>query len=170
MPIPDYLRELRSFVGSRLLLVPSVTGLVYDESGRILLVRHSEGGVWVAPGGAVDPDESPQDAVVREIWEETGLLVEPITYCGTFGGPDFRVLYSNGDQCAYVMSVFECLRLRGHLQADQVETLDARFFEPEELTNLDLSHWAKKLLPELLQRRGQVWMPPVGWRPPPVRG
>src|SRR5262249_3636324 len=69
MPISEYLRAVRATVGHALLLVPSVTGLVRDDAGRVLLVRHSNGGVWVAPGGAVDPDERPADPVVREVRE-----------------------------------------------------------------------------------------------------
>ena len=61
MGMSDYLRDLRGRVGSRLLIMPSVTGLVFDDRGRVLLVRVSNGGIWVAPGGAVDPDEAPQD-------------------------------------------------------------------------------------------------------------
>ena len=77
MPISPYLERLRQQIGNDLLLVPSVTAIIYDREHRILLARHAENGVWVAPGGSIDPDESPADAVVREVWEETGLLVEP---------------------------------------------------------------------------------------------
>ncbi len=38
MPISDYPRNLRARVGPTLLLVPSVTGLVFDHAGRVLLV------------------------------------------------------------------------------------------------------------------------------------
>jgi 8-oxo-dGTP pyrophosphatase MutT (NUDIX family) len=166
MTISDYLRGLRSRVGSSLLLVPSVTGLVFDGRGRVLLVRHSNRGVWVAPGGAVDPDEAPQDAVVREVWEETGLRVEPLALCGVFGGPEFRVEYTNGDQVSYVMAVFECRRTGGELRADGEETLEARWFAAAELGTVELSPWAKVLLPPLMARRGGCWIPPVTWRPP----
>ena len=167
MPISEYLRSLRSQVGSALLLVPSVTGLVFDcDDRRVLLVRHSNGGVWVPPGGAIDPDEAPQDAVVREVWEETGLLVEPTRLCGVFGGPEFRVKYANGDEVAYVMAVFECRRLSGELRADQKETLEARYCAALELQTLNLSAWAKVVLPPLLGRGQESWTPPVTWHPP----
>jgi 8-oxo-dGTP pyrophosphatase MutT (NUDIX family) len=164
--ISEYLRSLRSRVGSSLLLVPSVTGLVFDPAGRVLLVRHSNGGVWVAPGGAVDPDETPQDAVAREMWEETGLHVEPVSTCGVFGGPAFRVRYANGDQVSYVMSVFECRRLGGELRVDHDEILEARYFADTELPAVELSPWARVLVPALVARRGRCWIPPVTWRPP----
>lgn len=169
MPISEYLQRLCSHVGSSLLLVPSVTGLVYDDAGRVLLVRHSNDSVWVAPGGAIDPDEAPQDAVVREVWEETGLHVEPTGLCGAFSGPDFRVVYANGDECCYVMTVFECRSVGGRLRADQAETLEARFIAVSDLNALSLSRWAKALLPTLVSRRGQSWIPPVRWTPAEAR-
>jgi 8-oxo-dGTP pyrophosphatase MutT (NUDIX family) len=66
----------------------------------------------------IDPDEAPQDAVVREVWEETGLRVEPTRLCGVFGGPEFRVTYENGDESHYVMAVFECRRIGGDAATD----------------------------------------------------
>jgi 8-oxo-dGTP pyrophosphatase MutT (NUDIX family) len=85
MPISEYLLQLRQRVGSDLLLMPSVTVLVRDDRGRVLLVRNIETNIWVAPGGAVDPFETPADAAVREIWEETGLWVEPFACLGYTG-------------------------------------------------------------------------------------
>ena len=166
MPISDHLRALRAKIGHDLLVMPAVTAIVYDDEGRVLLVKHSNRGVWVAPGGAVDPDERPVDAVVREVWEETGLLVAPVALCGVFGGPEFHVHYENGDAVSYVMAVYECRRLGGTLAADGVETLDARYFAPGELAALDLSRWARVTLPHILAHRGETWIPAVEWKPP----
>ena len=44
---------------------------VFDEAGRILLVRRSDDGLWCLPCGWVEPNESPAEAAVREAWEET---------------------------------------------------------------------------------------------------
>jgi 8-oxo-dGTP pyrophosphatase MutT (NUDIX family) len=158
MPISDYLRGIRKKVGHDLLLVPSVTGLIFDDDGRVLLAKHSNGGVWVAPGGAIDPDERPADAVVREVYEETGLHVEPVGLRGVFGGPEFRVRYENGDESAYVMAVFECRRLGGDLRPDGVEVFEARYFDAAELAGLDLPPWARLILPSLVTNRGKVWV------------
>jgi 8-oxo-dGTP pyrophosphatase MutT (NUDIX family) len=166
MPISDYLRGLRAKVGTALLHVPSVTGLVFDDARRVLLVRHSNGGVWVAPGGAIDPDEAPQDAVVREVWEETGLRVEPVHLCGVYGGPEFRVRYENGDVTSYVMAVFECRRVGGELRPDGDEVTDARYFAPAELATVRLSEWAEVVLPRFVGAGCATWLPTVTWRPP----
>jgi 8-oxo-dGTP pyrophosphatase MutT (NUDIX family) len=160
------MRALREKVGTSLVLVPSVTAIVFNDDGRVLLVRAANGGLWAAPGGAIDPDETPQDAVVREVWEETGLHVEPVGVCGAFGGPEFRVRYDNGDEVSYVMGVFECRLLGGRLRPDGEEILEARYFAADELAHLDLAAWARLVLPALIVRRGKPWIPAVTWQPP----
>ncbi|GAB2811135.1 hypothetical protein GCM10022221_05720 [Actinocorallia aurea] len=55
-------------------------GAVIVQDGRLLLVRrgHPPGeGLWSIPGGRVEPGETDHDAVVRELAEETSLVVEP---------------------------------------------------------------------------------------------
>ena len=54
---------------------------VKDSDGRIALVQNSWTEGWFVPGGAVEPDETPQEAAGREIHEETGLnatIEEPL--------------------------------------------------------------------------------------------
>jgi len=53
-------------------------------------------------GGAIEPDESPQEAAVREALEEVGVQVELTNLRAVLGGPEFRFRYKNGDEVAYV--------------------------------------------------------------------
>jgi 8-oxo-dGTP pyrophosphatase MutT (NUDIX family) len=119
----------------------------------------------VAPGGAVEPDETPADALVREVWEETGLRVEPVRLLGVFGGPDFRVRYRNGDEVAYVMTVFGCRVRDGQPHADGSEVLELRWAAADELPALDLVPWARVVLPALLRSDAIAFAPP-SWTPP----
>jgi ADP-ribose pyrophosphatase YjhB (NUDIX family) len=60
--------------------VPCVGGLAYDDSGRLLLVQRGNEpgrGLWAPPGGRVEPGEDDATALVREMAEETGLVVQP---------------------------------------------------------------------------------------------
>ena len=51
------------------------TGYVVRES-RILLLKHKRLGLWLAPGGHIDEGETPDQAVLREVLEETGLSAD----------------------------------------------------------------------------------------------
>ena len=165
MPISDYLKYLRQYVGHELLLVPSVTAILYDDVGRILLVKHTDAHQWVAPGGSIEPNERPADAVVREMWEETRLLVQPVRILGVFGGPEFLVKYKNDDQVTYIMTVFECHLLEGKAQADGVETLEVGFFSHDDVAKLNLPMWARIVLPEMFRNQPNAQFQASMWRP-----
>jgi 8-oxo-dGTP pyrophosphatase MutT (NUDIX family) len=149
MPISTYLHGLRQKVGTALLLMPAVTIVCRDEEGRVLLAKHQDYDQWALPGGSIDPGETPADAAVREMWEETGLLVEPVRIVGVYGGAAYCVTYPNGDQIASVDTVFECRIIGGHLAADQEEISELRYFTPVELANLALPPWMDAVLPHL---------------------
>lgn len=116
--------------------VPTVSVLTLDDAGRVLLVRHAEGGDWSTPGGMIEPYETPADAALREMWEETGLLVELTHIVGVFGGRPCTSVYTNGDQVAWVSTVFGAKPIRGVLEADGVEALEARYVSRDEARSL----------------------------------
>jgi 8-oxo-dGTP diphosphatase len=51
--------------------------LLRDGAGRVLLVEPTYKDYWELPGGAVEADESPYDAAIREVTEELGIVVAP---------------------------------------------------------------------------------------------
>src|SRR5262249_58543013 len=118
-----------------------------------------------APGGCVDPGEIPSDAVVREVWEETGLFTAPVRILGVYGGPPCLVTYANGDRTEYVMTVFECEVRGGSLRASD-ETTDAAFVSANELSLYDASPWVRRVLPGLYDRSRSGHFEPPSWRPP----
>ena len=166
MSMSPHVRRLRAAVGSELLVLPSVTGIIFDDRSRILLVRQAESGVWSAPGGCIDPDETPSDAVVREVWEETGLYTTPLRILGVYGGPSCLVTYPNGDQTEYVMTIFECNVRGGALRAVSDETTDSAFVAAEELSAYHTSSWVQHVLPGLYDRSRSGHFEAPSWRPP----
>ena len=147
MPISDYLRDLRALVGSRLLLLPGVAGIVRDADDRVLFIRRADNGKWGLPAGAIDPGETPADAVAREVREETGLEVRPARIAGVFGGAGFRVRYENGDEAEYTVIVFDCEVVGGALSPIDGEALELRYFAPEEAPQLQVAYPRSLLRP-----------------------
>lgn len=65
-------------------------GIAVDGSGRLLMVRRGRppgAGLWSVPGGRVEPGESDEAAVIRELREETGLAVSVGALVGTVERP-----------------------------------------------------------------------------------
>jgi 8-oxo-dGTP diphosphatase len=133
----DHLLGLRRrFLGSAPILLVGVSGRVWDEAGRLLLVRRTDNGRWSLPAGAVELGERVDTALVREVREETGLEVAPERVVGVFSGPDFFHVYPNGDAVHIVSTLFDCRLVGGRPRPDGRETEAVRFFDPERLPPL----------------------------------
>jgi 8-oxo-dGTP pyrophosphatase MutT (NUDIX family) len=175
MPISPYVRQLRESVGRARLLLPSVSVHVFDGD-RLLLVRQRDGGIWSTPGGAIEPDERPADAAVREAWEETGLLVRPDRIAGAFGGPHCIVRYANGDEAQYVIIAIDCSIVQGTPRPDHDETSEVRFWSEAEARALTLAPWLAAHLHQVFASRERAafdpptWLPPATARSRPTRG
>jgi 8-oxo-dGTP diphosphatase len=136
MPISDYVARLRACVGHDLLILAAAAACIRDQAGRVLLLRRSDGR-WSVPGGQMEPGERLDQAVVREVREETGLEVKPIALIGVYSDPKYLITYPNGDQVQAVISFFECRVVSGELEPDMEEILEARYFGPTDaLPNL----------------------------------
>ena len=112
---------------------PCAGGIVHDHAGRVLLVRRGKApsaGSWSVPGGRCLPGESAADACVREVAEETGLVVEIVRRAGTVErrAPDGGI---------YVIDDFVC-RLVGGVLAAGDDAIDARWVSRAELAELQL--------------------------------
>ncbi|MFE0147880.1 NUDIX hydrolase [Nonomuraea sp. NPDC059007] len=70
--------------GERPLHSVSVGAAVVGEDNRLLAIRRRDTGAWQLPGGILERDEGPLQAVRREVLEETGVLVEPEALTGVY--------------------------------------------------------------------------------------
>jgi 8-oxo-dGTP pyrophosphatase MutT (NUDIX family) len=133
MGATGHLGRLRELVGHDLLLAPAAAACIRDDRGRILLVRRSDGeNLWGFPGGAIEPGESADQAVAREVLEEIGLEVEPVALIGVYSGPEYAFSYPNGDQVQPITAFFECRVVGGQLTPDEQEIVGARYAGPDD--------------------------------------
>ena len=147
MGIASHIARLRAAVGHDLLLLPSVSVLIRDAEGRILLAKEAgRDDGWGLPGGAVDVGESPAEAAVREAREEVGVGVRLVRLLDVLGGPDYEVSYPNGDRAAYVAAVYEARIVAGSPAPSDGELSEVAWFEPGELPGLRISPFSRALL------------------------
>ncbi|MBI2016722.1 MAG: NUDIX domain-containing protein [Candidatus Rokubacteria bacterium] len=112
---------------------PSVSAVIFDRRGRLLLQQRSDGGQWGLPGGSVEIGESLANAVRREVAEETGLAVAVRRLVGVYSAPRLQVVrYPDGNVWHYVNVCFECAVRRGALRTCD-ETLALEYFAPRRL-------------------------------------
>lgn len=108
----------------------SIKAVVLDDGGRVLLGLNDRN-EWELPGGQLERGESPEQAVVREVREETGLIVEPVEL--------LRVWVFEPVRDAFVVIVSHgCRLIEGGTPTASTEHRRLRFVEPEELPELVL--------------------------------
>jgi ADP-ribose pyrophosphatase YjhB (NUDIX family) len=113
-----------------------VGAVIADADGRLLLIRrgHEPGkGLWSLPGGRIEDGETDEQALVREVAEETGLAVTPGRLIGSVRLPGAApgTEYDVRDYAA---------RVAGGVLAAGDDADDARWAAPGELAALPLTH------------------------------
>ena len=166
MPMSPYVRGLRALIGTTVLEVPSASVLTFDEQDRVLLVRHVEGNDWTTPGGMIEPYETPANAAVREMWEETGLHVALTRIVGVFGGDLCSTTYRNGDRVAWVSTVFAAEVVGGTLKPDGEEILEARHFTRAEIDSIRCKPHLRLALDAAWSPQPQAHFQQSTWTPP----
>jgi len=146
--ISPYVRRLREVIEHQLLMLPSVAVLPWDDAGRLLLVREAQTGLWQTIGGAIEPDESPLQAAVREAAEEASVVVRIEGIRGVVGGPRFRLTYPNGAIVGYVPTIFDARVVEGTPRADGDETIEVGWFTAEQLDKAHLTEFTRVLFEE----------------------
>ena len=110
--------------------------LLRDEQGRVLLVKPSYKESWEIPGGIVESNESPKQALIRELFEELGLELKP---------EDFRLvcieyMSAGGEKTEALMFIFEYEGPYEHLAkalvpVDSKEILEMQFVELDKIAD-----------------------------------
>lgn len=100
-------------------LAAAAIGIIFnDTKTQILLIKRKDVPVWVLPGGGIDPSESPEEAVIREVFEETGFSVEIERKCAE---------YTPTNRLGSFTTVFIC-RIKEGIPHLSNETADIDFF------------------------------------------
>jgi 8-oxo-dGTP pyrophosphatase MutT (NUDIX family) len=141
MPIPEFVQHLRKKIGHDLILLPSVDAIVFNDAGEVLLHRRADSGKWSLISGIMEPGEEPAAAVVREVFEETGITAVPERIIWVNTTPVIH--YPNGDQAQYVVTCFVCRANAGEPHVHDDESLEVRYFPIARVPELRDDHQQK---------------------------
>jgi ADP-ribose pyrophosphatase YjhB (NUDIX family) len=106
----------------------AVAAVVGNDAGEILLTQRADSGFWLYPVGWADAGYSPAEIAVKEVFEETGIEVEPVRLIAAFDG--LRLGFA---RFAMYSLVFYCRAIGGSLQGHPLETRDVGFFARDAL-------------------------------------
>lgn len=133
-------------------IVPSVTAAVRDVAGRILLIHKIDNDYWAMPGGAMDVGESVADAAMREVQEETGVLVELTGLVGIYTDPGHVMAYDDGEVRQEFSVCFHARPIAGEPRQDDTETKAARWIEPADMPTLNIHPSMRRRIEDAVAR------------------
>ena len=148
MSASNYINNLRDKIGNSNLMIPSVAAVILDDQNRVLLQEKSNE-AWSLPAGMIEPGESPKQAILREVKEETGLIVNPIKILGVFGGEQFRYKYPNGSEVEYTIILMKCSIVKDTELITDFETKSIQYFDKNSMPELALPYPKEIIFDEL---------------------
>lgn len=127
--------------------IPSITtdGIILKDKQILLIKRKNEPfkGKWALPGGFVEYGEKTEDAVIREVSEETGLKTKIRTLAGVYSDP-------NRDPRGHIITIIYVLDIvEGNVKAGD-DASDVKFFDVHQLPALATDH--NKIINDVIKR------------------
>jgi ADP-ribose pyrophosphatase YjhB (NUDIX family) len=146
-PVRDLLSSEIGYATPKL----DIRGVVFRDD-TILMVRETSDGGWSLPGGWVDVGESPSEAVVKEVFEESGFRTRAVKMLAVLD----RDRHGHPSLAFHVYKVFIRCEIVGGAPALSIETDGVAFFHETELPPLSLT----RLVPSQVKLLFQHWRNP----------
>ncbi|WP_242698543.1 NUDIX hydrolase [Bacillus sp. SD088] len=119
---------MRQYVGHRPIILPGSVVIILNEKNEILLQKRRLDGYWGLPGGLMDLGESFEEVAKREVYEETGLVVQNLQLLNVFSGSEHYFKVENGDELYAVTAVYYTRDVSGDLAVDYSESEKMQYF------------------------------------------
>lgn len=114
------------------------SAVIFDDSRqRVLLMKRADNDFWCLPSGGMDPGESVTETVIREVEEETGLIVNVVGLVGIYSSPDVLVRYADGNRFQIVSLCFAAEIIDGELRTTS-EAVSVGYFTEEEAAAMEI--------------------------------
>jgi ADP-ribose pyrophosphatase YjhB (NUDIX family) len=124
----EWLSTVGDGVGGYVTPKVAVAAVVGNDAGELLLTQRSDSGIWLYPVGWADVGYSPSEVAVKEVYEETGIEVEPVSLIAVLDG--LRLGFAH---MPLYSLVFHCRMLGGELKGHPLETRQVGFYPRDRL-------------------------------------
>lgn len=136
-------------------ILPAVAAAIFDDTGRILMHKRASENAWCIVSGHVEFGETVEQAIVREIKEETGADAKVLSLIGVYSSPASQLYETKEGNIQYVTVYFEVQLLQPLAEVIvSDETLDVCFFEVNKLPD-DLAKINPYWLDDALNKKEQ---------------
>lgn len=139
-------------------ILPAVAAAIFDQDGNILLQKRKDVDQWCVISGHVEFGETVEDAILREIFEETNVKGKITRFIGIYSSPPSQTYIYPDKEVQYITSYFEAT-LEKNIESNfsNNETKELRFFRPDNIP-ADLALINPNWLQDALDKKGKVFI------------
>ena len=132
-----YIMNLREKVGHSPLIGVGATTLVFNNKNELLLNLRNDTNTWGIPGGSKELNETLEECAIRELKEETNIIVNDLELITVLSGKEYYFKYPNEDELDCVIALYKVLNYEGKLNINDRESKQLKFFSLDNLPELE---------------------------------
>ncbi len=129
----DYIKEIRSMVGHKPIILCGVGCLIFNEKGEVLLQKRADDGKWSNLGGYIELGETIEETAKREVLEEAGLKINNPKLFNIYSGESQHHIYPNQDETYIINIMLQTNEYDGNVKIMDGESEELRFFKIDEI-------------------------------------
>ena len=126
-------------------MIDVVAAVIQNEEGKILIaqrnLKKSQGGLWEFPGGKIEPNETKEEAIIREIKEEMDIDIESKKFIA-------QKVFNYPDKDINLIAI-ECKQIKGDIKLNEHE--DIKWVNKNELRNFNFAPADKFIINAILE-------------------
>ena len=139
-------------------ILPAVAAAIFNDKGEILLQKRRDVNKWCVISGHVEFGETIENAILREIEEETTVKANIVRLIGIYSSPASQTYVYDDKTVQYITSYFEA-KLLGEINSDYTneETQELKFFKLEDIPK-DLAQLNSNWLEDAVNKKETVFV------------